>query len=222
MTPRKSQEKGPLHPGAPRERGEPEKVATISVSDASDRMERVMATVAAESEILLVRARRGDLEAVETLFRAHSGRIYSMARRICRSPEDAEDVVQETFVEIARSIRQFRGEGSLAGWIQRVAASKALMLLRREKLLGGGELDEELLPARQASDPPGKLDLETALGRLPAEARAVVWLHDVEGYTHEEIASMTGLSPSFSKSKLARAHARLKGMLAPLEAPHAS
>jgi RNA polymerase sigma-70 factor (ECF subfamily) len=146
-----------------------------------------------------------------------------MARRICRSPEDAEDIVQETFVEIARSIKQFRGEGSLAGWIQRVAASKALMLLRKEKLLGGGgALDEDSLPARTTPDPPGKLDMEAALGRLPADARAVVWLHDVEGYTHEEIASMTGLTPSFSKSKLARAHARLKGMLAPPEAPHAS
>ena len=88
-----------------------------------------MAIAVADGEILLARARRGDLEAVEALFRAHSGRIYTMARRMCRSPQDAEDIVQETFVEVARSIGSYRGEGPLAAWIHRIAASKALMHL---------------------------------------------------------------------------------------------
>lgn len=175
-----------------------------------------MPTAAAESDILVARAKRGDLEAVESLFRVHSGRVYSLARRICRSPQDAQDIVQETFVEVARSIGRYRGEGPLGAWIHRVAASKALMHLRRERLLEpAGGLDEDLLPAAGQPHLPQRLDLEAALAQLPSAARAVVWLHDVEGYTHEEIAEMTGLTASFSKSKLARAHARLKELLAP-------
>jgi RNA polymerase sigma-70 factor (ECF subfamily) len=182
-------------------------------------VEREMPTATAESEILLARAKRGDLEAVETLFRVHSGRVYNLARRICRSPQDAEDIVQETFVEVARSIGRYRGEGPLGAWIHRVAANKALMHLRRDRLLepqkGAEGLDEDSLPATGQPHLPQRLDLEAALAQLPPAARAVVWLHDVEGYTHEEIAEMTGLTASFSKSKLARAHARLKGLLEP-------
>lgn len=181
-----------------------------------------MPTVAAESDIVLARARRGDLEAVESLFRQHSNGVYRMARKICRSPQDAEDVVQETFVEVARSIARYRGEGPLAAWIHKVAASKALMHLRKARLLGPTEaLDEELLPGTPPPSLPAKLDVEAAFSRLPAASRAVVWLHDVEGYTHEEIASMMGMTPSYSKSKLARAHARLKELLAPQEMDHA-
>ena len=173
-----------------------------------------MATVPAESDILLARAKRGDLGAVETLFREHSGRIYSLARRIVRTPEDAEDIVQETFVEAARGISGYRGEGPFGAWIHKVAASKALMHLRRNRLMGPREeLSEGVLPVSGPVPISERLDIEAALGRLPASTRAVVWLHDVEGYTHEEIASMTGLTPSYSKSKLARAHARLKELL---------
>ena len=185
-------------------------------------MEREIPTAAAESDILLARAKRGDLEAVEALFRVHSRRVYTLARRICRSEQDAQDIVQETFVEVARSIGRYRGEGPLGAWIHRVAASKALMQLRRDRLLepakGAEGLGEDSLPATGQPHLPQRLDLEAALAQIPAAARAVVWLHDVEGYTHEEIAEMTGLSASFSKSKLARAHARLKELLAPLKA----
>jgi RNA polymerase sigma-70 factor (ECF subfamily) len=138
--------------------------------------------------------------------------VYNLARRICRTAEDAEDVLQETFFELCRSIGQYRGEGSLWGWIRTVASSKALMRLRRNKYRDTDELEDEVSPTRR-EDTLLRMDLEAALERLPEMSRAVVWLHDGEGYTHEEIAEMMGKTVSFSKSQLARAHVRLRRWL---------
>ncbi len=166
----------------------------------------------ANADVVLARARTGDAEALETLFRAYEGPVYNLVRRICRTAEDAEDVLQETFFEVCRNIRQYRGEGSLWGWIRTVASSKALMRLRRNKYRDTDDLADEISPARK-EDTLLRMDLEAALERLPEMSRAVVWLHDVEGYTHEEIAGMMGKTVSFSKSQLARAHARLRRWL---------
>jgi RNA polymerase sigma-70 factor (ECF subfamily) len=166
----------------------------------------------ANADIVLARARTGDATALETLFRAYEGPVYNLARRICRTAEDAEDVLQETFFEVCRSLNQYRGEGSLWGWIRTVASSKALMRLRRNKYRDTDELEDEASPTRR-EDTLLRMDLEAALERLPEVSRAVVWLHDVEGYTHEEIADMMGKTVSFSKSQLARAHVRLRRWL---------
>jgi RNA polymerase sigma factor (sigma-70 family) len=166
----------------------------------------------ANADVVLARARTGDAHALETLFRAYEGPVYNLARRICRTAEDAEDVLQETFFELCRSIGQYRGEGSLWGWIRTVASSKALMRLRRNKYRDTDELEDEVSPTRR-EDTLLRMDLEAALERLPEMSRAVVWLHDVEGYTHEEIAEMMGKTVSFSKSQLARAHVRLRRWL---------
>lgn len=165
-----------------------------------------------DSEAVVAGAKRGDPAALETLYRAYSGAVYNLARRICRTTEDAEDVLQETFYEVCRSISNYRGDGSVWGWIRTVASSKALMRLRRNRYRDTDQLKEDIAPARPAS-PALRMDLETALARLGDTARAVVWLHDVEGYTHEEIASQMGKTISFSKSQLARAHARLRTWL---------
>ncbi len=166
----------------------------------------------ANAEAVLARARTGDAHALEQLFHAYQSQVYNLARRICRTAEDAEDVLQETFFELCRSINQYRGEGSLWGWIRTVASSKALMRLRRNKYRDTDELEDEISPTRR-EDTLLRMDLEAALERLPEMSRAVVWLHDVEGYTHEEIAEMMGKTVSFSKSQLARAHVRLRRWL---------
>ena len=177
----------------------------------------------AVDELLVARARRGEAQALEALYRSFSTPVYTLARRMCGSSHAAEDVVQETFLEVVRSIRHFRGEGSLAGWIRKVAASKALMRLRRDRAHGEHEPLDDVLPfaadgdghpvvhAQQVGD---RVDLDAALERLSPSGRTVVWLHDVEGYTHEEIATLLGKTASFSKSQLARAYARLRSALA--------
>ena len=166
----------------------------------------------ADADAVLARARSGDAAALEALYRAFESPVYNLARRICRTTEDAEDVLQETFFEVCRSIGRYRGDGSLWGWIRTITASKALMRLRRNKYRDTDELDDQVTPMRR-EDTALRMDLEAALERLGETSRAVVWLHDVEGYTHEEIAGMMGKTTSFSKSQLARAHTRLRRWL---------
>ena len=166
----------------------------------------------ADADSVVARARQGDEAALEALYRAFEVPVYNLARRICRTTEDAEDVLQETFFEVCKSIGRYREEGSLWGWIRTIAASKALMRLRRNKYRDTDELHDELV-GRPKEETHLRMDLEAALERLPEVSRAVVWLHDVEGYTHDEIAGMMGKTPSFSKSQLARAHARLRRWL---------
>jgi len=173
-------------------------------------------TLTAVDDVAIQRAKTGDLSALERVYRAYEGLVYTLARRICRQAEDAEDVLQETFLEVCRSIGGFRGQGpgSLTAWVKQVAASKALMKVRYESYRRVEELEEDApWVGEHETDGGLRLDLETALARLPDTARAVVWLHDVEGYRHEEIAELMNKTVSFSKSQLSRAHARLRDML---------
>jgi len=183
-----------------------------------------MTIALAVPDILVARAKSGDLEALEALYRAFETPVYNLALRVLRAPEDAEDVLQETFLEVVRSIKQYRGEGHLWGWIRQIATSKALMRIRHDRVRETEELHEESgvggtgwgAGATRGMSPsvvPAQIDLERAFERLSETSRAVVWLHDVEGYTHEEIAEQMGKTVSFSKSQLARAHVRLRRML---------
>lgn len=166
----------------------------------------------ADADAALAQARAGDPAGFESLYRAFETPVYTLARRICRTAEDAEDVMQETFLEVHRSLLRYRGEGSLWGWIRTITASKALMRLRRNKYRDAEPLEDDIHPGRRG-DELLRMDLESALERLPETSRAVVWLHDVEGYTHEEIATLMGKTASFSKSQLARAHQKLRRWL---------
>jgi RNA polymerase sigma-70 factor (ECF subfamily) len=174
-------------------------------------------SLVAIDDVAIQRAKTGDLTALERVYRAYEGLVYTLAKRICRTAEDAEDVLQETFFEVCRSINGFRGEGpgSMTAWIKRVAASKALMKIRYEKYRTAEELREDFAGGGGlgVGDAGLRVDLETALTRLSDTARAVVWLHDVEGYKHEEIAELMDRTVSFSKSQLSRAHMRLRDML---------
>src|SRR3981189_3217674 len=94
-------------------------------------------------DILVARAKSGDLDALEALYRAFETPVYNLALRVLRRPEDAEDVLQETFLEVVRSIKQYRGEGHLWGWIRQIATSKALMPSAHDKVRETDEFHEE-------------------------------------------------------------------------------
>jgi RNA polymerase sigma factor (sigma-70 family) len=169
------------------------------------------------SDQVLDRAREGDRVAQAELFAAYGRSVFGLARRMLGRNELAEDVLQDTFVEVLKGLKDFRGEAPVGMWIRRIAVNKCLMLIRshwhryRQPLDGG----EEATPAEDWLEAHGgatevDIDLEKALDALPAEARAVVWLHDVEGYTHVEIARLMQATPSFSKSQLARAYVRMR------------
>ena len=170
---------------------------------------------------IVKRAARGDARAHEIIYRAFAGPVYSLCLRFTRVPAQAEDLVQETFIEIMRSLAKFRGEAALGSWIRRIAVSKALMHLRSAWTARGQSLADDWHEVTAGdvgghgnpSQPDMAMDLDSALANLPATSRAVVWLHDVEGFTHKEIAALMGKTESFSKSQLSRAYQRLRPLL---------
>jgi RNA polymerase sigma factor (sigma-70 family) len=170
---------------------------------------------------IIRRAAVGEAKAHEIIYRAFATPVYSICLRFTKAPAHAEDLVQETFIEIMRSIASFRGEAALGSWIRRIAVTKSLMFLRsawtkRGQALADGWDDVtagEAVSHGISSHPDDAMDLDAALASLPDVSRAVIWLHDVEGFTHKEIADLMGKTESFSKSQLSRAYQRLRPML---------
>lgn len=210
-------------PACPLGAATPPAGATIRRRGASASMTVNASAAAPLDDLVLARARRGDHGALETVYRRLEAPMFTVARRLCRQREDAEEVLQEAFLEVVRSISRFRGDGSFEGWVRRITSSKALMRLRKRSRSRETSLDADE-PLGPVEDPAHaaehdaihrRLDLESALARLPDPTRAVVWLHDVEGYTHDEIARAMGRTTSYSKSQLSRAHARLREWLEP-------
>lgn len=175
------------------------------------------------NDAVVDRARDGDMGAHETLFRVYGGAVYSLARRLLQRADLADELLQETFVEVIRSIQRYRGDGPIGAWIRRIAVSKCMMHLRSawHRQRADLPLDGEAVPGlprlndASADTRAGqaRIDVETALATLSPTARSVVWLHDVEGYTHQEIGELLGKTASFSKSQLARAYTRLREQL---------
>jgi RNA polymerase sigma-70 factor (ECF subfamily) len=167
------------------------------------------------------RAAAGDARAHEIIYRAFSAPVYSVCLRFTKVPAHAEDLTQETFIEVMRSIARFRGEAALGSWIRRIAVTKSLMFLRSAWTKRGHSLADDWSDMTEGDalshgisrHPDDALDLDAALASLPDVSRAVVWLHDVEGFTHKEIAGLMGKTESFSKSQLSRAYQRLRPML---------
>ena len=176
-------------------------------------------------------ARAGDDAAFGQIYLAFQGPVRTLARRLLAHRAAADDVAQDVFVDVLTRLHQYEGRGSFAGWVRSIAVSRCLMHLRSpwqrsrrwlERHLDPGEVVGEdsrstaieAWPDPQAAcDQADAVDLLRALARLGGTARAVVWLHDVEGYTHAEIAALFGATASFSKSQLARAHERLRAEL---------
>lgn len=166
-------------------------------------------------------AAAGEAAAHEAIYRICSRPVYSIIRRLISNVAIADDLLQDVFVEILRSIGSYTGEGPFGGWIRTIAVNKCLMHLRspwhRSRAWIDTDQDEDAEPlAEPAFDGLAAAnDLERALATLPALTRSVVWLHDVEGYKHHEIAELLGRTTAFSKTQLSRAHARLRQLLDP-------
>ena len=173
---------------------------------------------------VLAGACSGSERAQAAIYAAVAPATFGLVRRLAGSRALAEDLFQETMMTVFQSLASFRGEAPLGAWVRQIAVSKCLMYLRspwhRARLRLSSEGDPEgrwveaLLPAT-----PGPraeiVDVERALASLAPTARAVVWLFEVEGYSHEEIAQSFGRSVSFSKSQLARAHVKLRQWFEP-------
>ena len=170
----------------------------------------------------LERARAGEIDALEAIYRSFAPGVTTLARRLLGRLTAAEDLAQDVFVDVLTKLDQYDGRGSFAGWVRSITVTRCLMQLRspwRRGLrlvthVGAESRSGEAEPVAPEGAQLG-LDLERALDRLGETARLVVWLHDVEGYTHAEIGALLGGTPSLSKSQLARAHERLRELLEP-------
>lgn len=163
----------------------------------------------------VIAAQKGSDTAFAALVRMHHRRAYAVARAIVLSHEDAEDAVQEGFLHAYRALERFRSDQPFGAWLNRIVANAALDLVRRRKVRDADELPETVaLPFRD----PGEADelrrrLADALSRLPDRQRAVIVLHDVEGYTHGEIGQMLGIPEGTARSDLHHARAALRRLL---------
>jgi len=186
---------------------------------------------------VLLRARCGEDSAQAHIYTTLAPAVFGLIRRIVGSRALAEDLFQDTMIIVFERLGSYRGEAPLGAWVRQIAVSRCLMYLRspwhRARLAldrldeGGGDRSsrdpdradrlhrEDLLRLVAPESWSDQFDLERALATLSPTARAVVWLYDVEGYSHEEIARSFGRTVSFSKSQLARAHARLREWFEP-------
>ncbi len=171
-------------------------------------------TIQVDTETLAL-ARKQDPAAREALYRAVGPYVFTLARRMLASTSLAEDVLHETFIEVFTKIGGLRGDAEFVAWVRRIAINKCLMHVRSGWVSRQVDLNvTELVPAVPGPEiGPDQWALQTALDELSDVARAVVWLYDVEGYTHQEIGRMMGRTASFSKSQLARAHRKLRLLL---------
>jgi RNA polymerase sigma-70 factor, ECF subfamily len=180
------------------------------------------ATNTATSDYELAQAgARGDVRAFEALYERHFRRVYSLCLRMLANPTEAEDLTQEVFIQVFRKLGSFRGESAFTTWLHRLTVNHVLMHFRKrgvklEQTTEEGEMQDV---AQAGSERPqsmpviDRIALEQAIRELPAGYRSVFVLHDVEGYEHEEIADMLGVSVGTSKSQLHKARMRLRDLL---------
>jgi RNA polymerase sigma-70 factor (ECF subfamily) len=180
-----------------------------------------------ENEQLTIRrAIEGDEAALRSLWTRHAPHIDMVVRRLVGfDPDLAEDVAQEVWIQIFRALPSYRGDSQFSTWAHRIAVNRTLNALRRTKRLAAIETEVEEDSAAIEMDTERSFiaaSIESATAKLSPGARAVFVLHDVEGYTHEEIARELGITSGGSKSQLFKARAKLRKLLAHLiEVPEA-
>jgi RNA polymerase sigma-70 factor (ECF subfamily) len=174
-----------------------------------------------EDAILIQQAQKGDATAMRALYQRHAARVYAVVRRVAGDDALAEDWAQEAWVRAFRALATFRGDSLFTTWLHRIAVNSALHGRRsRERKTAREEPIEDAAVTAPAGDRAVlRLRLEKAMARLPEGMRRVLVLHDVEGYTHEEIGEMLGVNPGTCKSQLFKARAKMRDMLAPARQP---
>lgn len=176
---------------------------------------------------LIQRAQRGDEDAFATLYQLHKKRVYSVCLQMTKDVADAEDLTQEAFLQVFRSVNSFRGDSAFSTWLYRIAVNTVLMKLRRRKAPPLVSLDEPISTESPSwKREVGKVDLalsgaidrialRRAVEELPAGCRQIFDLHEIEGFQHHEIAEMLQCSIGNSKSQLHKAKLKMRDVLFP-------
>ena len=163
----------------------------------------------------------GSIAAFELLYERYHRRTYSLCLRMTNNQTEAEDLTQEVFIQLFRKAGSFRGDSAFSTWLHRLTVNQVLMHFRRrsvknEKTSQDGEIPEQIVPGTENQSKMPVLDriaLRRAIGELPPGYKSVFTLHDIEGYEHEEVARLLGISVGTSKSQLHKARLKLRGLL---------
>jgi RNA polymerase sigma-70 factor (ECF subfamily) len=191
-------------------------------------------TISSASD-LIKRAQEGDSDAFGALFQTHRSRVYSVCLRMTSNAAEAEDLTQDAFLQVFRKIAKFRGDSAFSTWVHRIAVNTVLMHFRK-RLLAHVSLDEPRTDSdgakvrreygtrdKHLSGCIDRVALTRAMKQLPPGYRTIFFLHEVEGYEHQEIAEMLSCSVGNSKSQLYKAKLRFRELLTPsLASPVAS
>jgi RNA polymerase sigma-70 factor (ECF subfamily) len=166
---------------------------------------------------LIRRARERDQQAFAQLYRRHVGRVHAICRRMAADVPRAEELTQTVFVKLWDKLGLFRGESAFASWLHRLTVNTVLTEFRttrrREARVFGTDDPAALETPAKAAAPGRRLDLEQAIAGLPPRARVIFVLHDIEGYTHEEVARLLDLETGTTKAQLHRARQLLQEAL---------
>ena len=176
---------------------------------------------AAPDLALCQKAGAGSLAAFEMIYQRYHRRTFSLCLRMTNSQTEAEDLTQEVFIQLFRKIGSFRGDSAFSTWLHRLTVNQVLMHFRRrsvknEKTSDDGEIPEQTVHGTANPNKMPVIDriaLKNAIAELPNGYRNVFVLHDIEGYEHEEVARMMGISIGTSKSQLHKARLKLRGLL---------
>ena len=197
--------------------------STTMTEEISDDNERAEAGLTDREAVEL--AQNGDVAAFEYLYRSHSRRVYALCLRMVGNTSDAEELMQEAFLQVFRKIHTFRGDSAFTTWLHRLSVNIVLMRLRKKTVKetpledsGGGEDFDEQPKEYGAADLAllGSIDrvnLQRAIAQLPPGYKQMFVLHDIQGYEHNEIATILGVSTGNSKSQLHKARVKLRKLL---------
>ncbi len=170
-------------------------------------------------QITIRRAVNGDESALRAIWTQHAPRIDALVRRLVGDADQAADVAQEVWIQIFRALPGYRGDSQFSTWAHRIAVNRTLNALRSIRRVSKAEVDieEDSFSVEHDGDRSMLAQfIDEAVQKLSPGARHVFVLHDVEGYTHEEIATELGITSGGSKSQLFKARAKLRRLLAPL------
>ncbi len=163
----------------------------------------------------------GDVAAFEDLYKRHFRRVYALCLRMLGNPDEAEDLTQEVFTHLFKTVGSFRGDSAFTTWLHRLTVNQVLMHFRRRKsrpefITDEGETPVQIVQGTENQSRMPIVDriiLENAISKLPPGYRSVFVLHDVEGHEHGEIAEMLGISEGTSKSQLHKARLKLRELI---------
>ena len=187
-------------------------------------MDPTPSDVRSSKESAVSRAQHGDVDAFGELYREHAGRVFALCVRMSGDRIRARELMQDVFVRAWEGLRSFRGDASFGSWLHRLAVNVVLTSVRAERRrearvslvedLADAESDHAAIRRVPATDPGSAIDLERAIAALPPGARSAFVLHDVEGFSHGEIAELMGLAEGTIRAQLHRARKLLMEALA--------